>query len=123
MKIECGVEIMEVEQKTAYVYNNEKTLFGFVTRAITSTYTPPASGAYYVADAIDHIGISRTAYAQGFGYYGLQPFLVTWKVMRNFVYVAFSIVIIGVAISVLMLCRSEERRVGKECRSRWSPYH
>jgi len=25
-------------------------------------------------------------------------------------------------ISALML-RSEERRVGKECRSRWSPYH
>ena len=20
-------------------------------------------------------------------------------------------------------CRSEERRVGKECRSRWAPYH
>src|SRR5256885_10103750 len=24
---------------------------------------------------------------------------------------------------VLLLRRSEERRVGKECRSRWSPYH
>ena len=24
---------------------------------------------------------------------------------------------------VLALTRSEERRVGKECRSRWSPYH
>src|SRR3712207_7126821 len=23
----------------------------------------------------------------------------------------------------LLLARSEERRVGKECRSRWSPYH
>ena len=23
----------------------------------------------------------------------------------------------------LSLARSEERRVGKECRSRWSPYH
>ena len=23
----------------------------------------------------------------------------------------------------LLLGRSEERRVGKECRSRWSPYH
>ena len=23
----------------------------------------------------------------------------------------------------LLLTRSEERRVGKECRSRWSPYH
>ena len=25
--------------------------------------------------------------------------------------------------SVILLIRSEERRVGKECRSRWSPYH
>ena len=24
---------------------------------------------------------------------------------------------------LVALCRSEERRVGKECRSRWSPYH
>ena len=23
----------------------------------------------------------------------------------------------------IMVLRSEERRVGKECRSRWSPYH
>ena len=26
-------------------------------------------------------------------------------------------------ISAGLLQRSEERRVGKECRSRWSPYH
>ena len=26
-------------------------------------------------------------------------------------------------IRQIELCRSEERRVGKECRSRWSPYH
>ena len=25
--------------------------------------------------------------------------------------------------SVYAINRSEERRVGKECRSRWSPYH
>ena len=25
--------------------------------------------------------------------------------------------------TVVHLARSEERRVGKECRSRWSPYH
>ena len=30
----------------------------------------------------------------------------------------------GMQASVVMACRrSEERRVGKECRSRWSPYH
>ena len=26
-------------------------------------------------------------------------------------------------VSALKSSRSEERRVGKECRSRWSPYH
>ena len=26
-------------------------------------------------------------------------------------------------ILIISLLRSEERRVGKECRSRWSPYH
>ena len=26
-------------------------------------------------------------------------------------------------VPISMHCRSEERRVGKECRSRWSPYH
>ena len=34
---------------------------------------------------------------------------------------------IGLAISIrfvlLSMIESEERRVGKECRSRWSPYH
>ena len=30
---------------------------------------------------------------------------------------------IGVQPIVLLDGRSEERRVGKECRSRWSPYH
>src|SRR2546422_7028439 len=30
--------------------------------------------------------------------------------------------IIAAALS-LLVARSEERRVGKECRSRWSPYH
>ena len=29
----------------------------------------------------------------------------------------------GAAFSFLADARSEERRVGKECRSRWSPYH
>ena len=26
-------------------------------------------------------------------------------------------------LSIVSVDRSEERRVGKECRSRWSPYH
>src|SRR2546427_10358712 len=34
---------------------------------------------------------------------------------------AFSLALKGAAL--IELTRSEERRVGKECRSRWSPYH
>ena len=33
-----------------------------------------------------------------------------------------SAAVIGLGVSALAE-RSEERRVGKECRSRWSPYH
>ena len=29
----------------------------------------------------------------------------------------------NVAVALKPIARSEERRVGKECRSRWSPYH
>src|SRR3712207_8339041 len=29
----------------------------------------------------------------------------------------------GAQATIVPLVRSEERRVGKECRSRWSPYH
>ena len=29
----------------------------------------------------------------------------------------------AVDVDIDLLTRSEERRVGKECRSRWSPYH
>ena len=31
--------------------------------------------------------------------------------------------VLGIVVTLLMVIRSEERRVGKECRSRWSPYH
>ena len=30
---------------------------------------------------------------------------------------------VSAAAPVAVAARSEERRVGKECRSRWSPYH
>ena len=31
--------------------------------------------------------------------------------------------VFSAASTAFQSCRSEERRVGKECRSRWSPYH
>ena len=34
-----------------------------------------------------------------------------------------NITIDGIDVPFKASARSEERRVGKECRSRWSPYH
>ena len=46
---------------------------------------------------------------------------LVWITM--FVSVAILAIFVGLGWAQLYLCRSEERRVGKECRSRWSPYH
>ena len=37
---------------------------------------------------------------------------------------SFSLILVFlVGVVIVIFNRSEERRVGKECRSRWSPYH
>src|SRR2546429_2638971 len=42
----------------------------------------------------------------------------------NFINTIINFLIVAFAIFLLVrTVRSEERRVGKECRSRWSPYH
>ena len=47
-----------------------------------------------------------------------------WEIHENFpTGVAYSFSPIGYDINGDAFGRSEERRVGKECRSRWSPYH
>ena len=35
----------------------------------------------------------------------------------------FAILLSAMLLTQAVCGRSEERRVGKECRSRWSPYH
>ena len=54
-------------------------------------------------------------------YYGAQYGGSTTAILVNLPGEASSVV--TVIDGYQMLCRSEERRVGKECRSRWSPYH
>ena len=41
----------------------------------------------------------------------------------NMLVLFFNGVSIGAGVVISRYFRSEERRVGKECRSRWSPYH
>ena len=48
----------------------------------------------------------------------ISPMLSTFLGMDPYMAVG-----IALASDVLASARSEERRVGKECRCRWSPYH
>ena len=47
-----------------------------------------------------------------------EDFLKSYEAPRQ-----FGLRVNTLKISVEEFLRSEERRVGKECRSRWSPYH
>ena len=46
-----------------------------------------------------------------------------WTVMSNAIEAYVATGKYDKARNVCIYARSEERRVGKECRSRWSPYH
>ena len=65
----------------------------------------------------------------GYISYRTNAFFVTGDYSQAMIH-ATLVVILALVISigmasgiVVLLLRSEERRVGKECRSRWSPYH
>ena len=46
-----------------------------------------------------------------------------YAMVRHPIYTSLLCLLCGVGFVVASWPRSEERRVGKECRSRWSPYH
>src|SRR5256885_16036236 len=72
---------------------------------------------------------SLTAFSLSLGVgqllYGPVSDMVGRKPPLYFGLTVFALASVGCAMatSIETLVRSEERRVGKECRSRWSPYH
>ena len=53
---------------------------------------------------------------------GLVDGLAIFNIIKHYIYILF-IAHLPYHRSGVGVGRSEERRVGKECRSRWSPYH
>ena len=62
-----------------------------------------------------------------FAYFlGMCSYLAVSKTVKTSFGLGIAVVfvlLITVPVNYLLENRSEERRVGKECRSRWSPYH
>ena len=65
---------------------------------------------------MDHKGILSSAFNMSLGFIPviISILLCEFITQDTAIYIGTVIGIVG---------RSEERRVGKECRSRWSPYH
>src|SRR3712207_8204374 len=53
----------------------------------------------------------------------LSSFSSSWLKTPGFTEINKGVPLIANSFPKRLLYRSEERRVGKECRSRWSPYH
>src|SRR5256885_13563329 len=69
----------------------------------------PGTGSYVARDVAAGAGVGEPVHAAG--------------VQREMQAVRMSMPAAELAALEAHVARSEERRVGKECRSRWSPYH
>src|ERR1039457_7704527 len=72
--------------------------------------------------AVRHLQPSILVVDKGFG----APTVMDWLRLLSTGEKPTAVIVWGALMSeseALRFLRSEERRVGKECRSRWSPYH
>ena len=76
------------------------------------TFTPLANLGLLRADEVVRPAVINTVL-----------FVVVAVALEIVLGLALAIVVAGVSRGKGLVRRSEERRVGKECRSRWSPYH
>ncbi len=77
------------------------SLMGKVTSVLVSPYAnPPASGIIWTYEGLSNAGFIPQTYAQGIGFYALQPLAPIWKVFRNVAYMILVLItiIIGFAI-------------------------
>ena len=85
-----------------------------------------AAATVDVSDALPEVMDYVDGSVSGGGVYDLNKHTITWEnisVASGAELLLTFAVTADVAEPVVVVNRSEERRVGKECRSRWSPYH
>lgn len=77
-------------------------IIGTSSNLVASLYNSPASGVNYMAQLKDNFLGTKTAYAQGAGFVGLQPLLPLWRAFRNVVYILSSIFFIVIGIMIIL---------------------
>src|SRR6266850_6133046 len=106
--------------------------------SVDASEVPPDSWARYaLADRAPRYEVTDTDFGVMYGAYRPAEADTNYWRIANFLFPFYAMVptgVLGLEVRVrawvpmddghtLAMKRSEERRVGKECRSRWSPYH
>lgn len=84
---------------------DQKSGLGFVGKAISTSYTPPLSSSAYLADLGQSLGFAKPAYAQavtGSGEGVIAPVKKLWQITRNFTYLMFTLVFVGVGVMIML---------------------
>lgn len=62
---------------------------------------PPASGILWAYEGIHNAGFVPASYAQGIGFYALQPLSPIWKVFRNIAYMILVLVVVTIGFLIM----------------------
>ena len=86
--------------------------FGGAITLIASLYAnPPASSIDYLADIGHNLGLASPAYAQGTGWYALQPMLKIWRLFRNIAYLFLVVVFVAVGFMIMFRAKIDPQTV------------
>ena len=120
-----------LRQKNMTLSPDEATLLGLGLYEDTGNFTFPATtrhdleGAAWLLEMGMDLNVIADITAQELSYDQVRILNTLIEGATRHTIHNIEIVIVETTLPHYMqdLCRSEERRVGKECRSRWSPYH
>jgi len=64
--------------------------------------SPPASGVLWAMEGAQNAGLVPSAYAQGVGFYALQPLVPIWKIFRDISYMVLVLIIVIIGFMIMM---------------------
>lgn len=102
-----------IDAKTGKIGYVEKNggLIGVSSNLIAMTFTPSIHVNDFSTYLASNFGITKSAYAQGTGFTGLNPLLDAWIAFRNIVYILFVIVFVFIGIAIMLRVKIDPRTV------------
>ena len=113
-----AVRMLGLGGKTRIYQASTSELFGKVQEIPQRETTPFYPRSPYGCAKLYGFWITKN-YRESYGMYAVNGILFNHESERR----GETFVTRKITLAVARIARSEERRVGKECRSRWSPYH